>query len=341
MASIDKRRNGYRVRWRDPDGRARSRQCPNHTTAKSLAREVEEANASGRRWEPRDACPRPELQVIFRAYMRDANRVLRPQTAIRYARALDQFIRWTECRFANQRGPITADILSKHTLAEWYEDLAKMGRHGRPRSPATCRKLVEVLQLAWAWSYDDDVFGEFVPRPRKLRMPREDGMPTIAPTWAEMDACILHCTGWRSELAILLRFTGLRVQQAMGLRWDDFNLDRATLRVRGELGKSQQERRGRIIPVSAHLVDRMRTWDHHTSWVIQSSRAKGGDRERMARARDMERAWSRAGVRKDAYCKRPHHAYRKGFVSELKRARADVDAVEFLVGHSLGLRGVY
>jgi len=37
----------------------------------------------------------------------------------------------------------------------------------------------------------------------------------------------------------------------------------------------------------------------------------------------------------------PHHAYRKGFISELKRAGADPDAVEYLVGHSLGLRGVY
>ncbi len=38
---------------------------------------------------------------------------------------------------------------------------------------------------------------------------------------------------------------------------------------------------------------------------------------------------------------RPHHAFRKGLVSGLKRAGADTDAVEVLVGHSLGLRGVY
>ena len=49
----------------------------------------------------------------------------------------------------------------------------------------------------------------------------------------------------------------------------------------------------------------------------------------------------RSGVRKEAWEGRPHHAFRKGFVSELKRAGADPDAVEFLVGHSLGLRGVY
>jgi hypothetical protein len=35
----------------------------------------------------------------------------------------------------------------------------------------------------------------------------------------------------------------------------------------------------------------------------------------------------------------PQHCFRRGSVGELKRSRADSDAV--LVGHSLGLRGVY
>ena len=65
-----------------------------------------------------------------------------------------------------------------------------------------------------------------------------------------------------------------------------------------------------------------------------------GTRERVARPRDAQRSWQRAGVRPEAWDGRPHHAFRKGFVSELKRSAADSDAVEFLVGHSLGLRGV-
>ena len=36
-----------------------------------------------------------------------------------------------------------------------------------------------------------------------------------------------------------------------------------------------------------------------------------------------------------------HHCFRKGFVSELKRSRADSGSVDLLVGHSLGLRSVY
>ena len=54
----------------------------------------------------------------------------------------------------------------------------------------------------------------------------------------------------------------------------------------------------------------------------------------------MRRAWERSGARPEAY-QQPHHSFRKGFVSELRRAGADPDAIEVLVGHSLGLRGVY
>ncbi|MEL6185073.1 MAG: hypothetical protein AAFU79_10650 [Myxococcota bacterium] len=35
----------------------------------------------------------------------------------------------------------------------------------------------------------------------------------------------------------------------------DFDLDAGTLKVRGELGKLADEKRGRIVPVSPHLVD--------------------------------------------------------------------------------------
>jgi site-specific recombinase XerD len=49
----------------------------------------------------------------------------------------------------------------------------------------------------------------------------------------------------------------------------------------------------------------------------------------------------RTGVRPEISLQRPHHAFRKGFVSGLARLGADRDAVEYLVGHSLALRGIY
>ena len=342
MASIEKTGNGYRVRWRDPDGAERSRACPTREAAQRLRREVESDVALGRRWEPRDARAAPDLRLMLRDYVIECTRVLSRQTAIRYARAIDLYLRWLVAKVGANR-PLEPTLLSRRLLADWYESLAHGGLHGRDRSLATRRKLVEVVQLAWAWLYDDEEWGDHVAPPRRLRMPREPAAATVAPTWEEMDACLAALRNWQQRECLVQRFTGLRVQQVMRLRCDDLDIEQGLLCLRGELGKSKQERRGRVVPVSEHLVEIVRGWDREQDddWLIQSARKRGGDRERMARARDVTRGWERAGVREAAWRGRPHHAFRKGFVSGLKRAGADADAVEFLVGHSLGLRGVY
>ena len=340
MASIEQRGEGYRVRWRDPDGEPKCRQCPDLATARRLKREVEQTVAEGRRWEPRDARPLADLREILTAYIRDKSRVLASGTAERYARNLEIFLRWLQGR-EGARGKLYPELMTKTLLAAFFDDLAGDGRHGRPRQDSTRRKIVEVVQLAWEWAYNEDDWSAVVPRPRTIDMPREEGELTVAPTWVEMDAVIRAFDegAWHHRLAIFLRFTGLRVQQVMGLKWDDLDLEQATLRVRGELGKSRQERRGRIIPVSKHLVDIVSGWGRREGFVITTGRR--GCRERLARPRDLDRAWARAKVREAAWKGRPHHAFRKGLVSELRRAGADADAVEYLVGHSLGLRGVY
>lgn len=275
----------------------------------------------------------------MKGYAQECVRVLRPITVIRYAQALDLFLRYLHER-AGQKQRLSPDLLTKRLLSEWCEYLKTHGLHGRPRKSGTIRKLVGIIQLAWEWGYNDDEFGDYVPRPRRIRLPPDDGLPPIAPTWEEMDGCIHAIKTWQKHLCIVLRFTGLRVQQAMGLRWTDFDFERGLLHFRGELGKSKQERRGRVIPVSPHLLAELETWERKEEWLIVSDRKPGSCRERLARSRDTVAAWQRAGVREEAW-KQPHHAFRKGFITGLKRAGADTDAVEYLVGHSLGLRGVY
>jgi len=278
---------------------------------------------------------------MLRAYAVECARVLKPATAERYARALDLFLRFLRRRHGDH-AVLPGNILTRRLLGDFYDDLATGGLHGRPRSPATQRKITEVVQLAWAWLYDDDDFGPHVPPPRKLRMAREPGAPAVAPTWAEMDACVDALRSWHRDVAFVMRCTGLRVQQVIGLRWDDLDARRGLLTIRGELGKSKQEQRGRRIPLAPLLLEELATWERGPDgFIITSPRHRGGDRERMARAAHTKKGWQRAGVREEVWKKRPNHAFRKGFISELKRLGADADAVEYLVGHSLGLRGVY
>lgn len=116
------------------------------------------------------------------------------------------------------------------------------------------------------------------------------------------------------------------------------------MKVRGELGKTPQERSGRIVPISDYLVEEVKVMaplQERKGFVIRCGRKADGPRAREARARDMTRAWTRAGVREEAWRQRPHHAYRKGVRSGLKRLGADDMAVEFLLGHNLGIAGVY
>lgn len=131
----------------------------------------------------------------------------------------------------------------------------------------------------------------------------------------------------------------------MLLRWEDFNLDHPAgplLTIRGDLGKTKHERSGRIVPVSTHLAEELRSWERLEAWLVVSPRARNGPRERVFRARDLGRAWARAGVREAVWTGRPAHCFRKGFITGLKRKNADTEAVEQLVGHKLvGQRGTY
>lgn len=139
MASLEKRDDGWRVRWRDPDGTPRSRQCPTKGAAQKLKAEVEECCALGRRWEPRDAREVPDLRRLLRDYAEECARVLKPNTAIRYARALDLFLRYLD-RVHGKTAALPPSLLTRRLLADWYADLQHGGLHGRDRSDATRRK---------------------------------------------------------------------------------------------------------------------------------------------------------------------------------------------------------
>lgn len=336
MASIIKRGKSYQVRWRE-GGVARAASAPDRRTAQELQREIERCVALGRSWEPRGA--REELTVddALRRYILEVKRALAPATAVRYAQELEAFRAFLGER--KPRGKIGLDVLTQALLGEFWE-WAEHGRHGRPRSVATRRKLIQGVQRWWAWCAVQDELEAHTPRPKSLRLPQALPVLTVAPTWEEMDQVIEAFDSWRRRLAVVLRFTGLRVGQAMRLRWTDVDLSAGLLTIRPELGKTAAEKSGRRVPISRHLVAELAGWGVRQGWLIETG-PDVQDRSRAARAEMMARGWRRAGVRPEAWQKRPQHAFRKGFRSGLTRAGADSSAVEYLLGHNLGLVGVY
>lgn len=339
MATYRKRREGYQVRWRDPDGRGRSRQVATLSTARELTREAQRCEDLGVVWTPAVSRAVPHLSDAAERYLRERARVLAPSSLSAEQMSLVLFEEWCLAR-----GLDRVDVISRQLLGQWFDDLRVTGQRGA-RTVGTARKSVDRVWRFWRWLYDEDDYSEFVQRPRALELPDDrSGMPTVAPSWEEMDRCISAAgDDWQARALVVMRFTGLRIAQAMDLRWSDLDLDGARMVVRG--GKSAQEARGRVVPLAPAFVALAAGWGERVGYVVEAPTFKRDGQERLRprvfRSRDARRYWRRTGVREECWRSQPDHAFRKGFVSGLKRLGADDEAVEFLVGHSGGLRGVY
>ena len=340
MASIQRRGRKWIVRWRDPDGLDRSRSCTTRATADEVRRDVEAHVERGERWEPRGARPLAVVREVAAAWLRSRAVRLAPRTLIRYGQMIEAWAQWMEARHGQR---VHLGQLTRGVLEEYWRELTSgaSGRWGVDRSVATARKHLEAVYLCWAWAYDREEWEGSVPRPRRLELPvRPTAPPALAPTWAQMDEAILVARGWLRCLLVVLRCTGLRVAQALGLRWED--LRGTLLTIRPELGKSQAEKHGRRIPIAPVLLaelnsSRLCAWDRNEPWIVPSRPPLGKStrRSRDARARDAARVWARTKTPKDVWAHRPDHAFRKGFVTGLRAAGADAWAVEVLVGHRL------
>lgn len=341
MASREKRpeTGKHTVRWRDlrpgPDGhRAQHRRsCPDAATAARLQREIDAAHALGREYvAPVDLAT--SIDLIVEAYLDDCERTLQPGTIRLKRNACDLFVRWL--RIERPRGTLHPDLLSGDRLAEFHGWLMRdRDWRGKPVGALTAGQYVKIVGCAWEWAFESERYGGEVPRPRKISLP--DVYPRLqpcAPTWAQMDQAIEACGDrWWRRLYILLRFTGLRRGQGMRLLWSDVDLERAELRVRGELGKSHAERAGRTVPISQYLVAELSTWGRREGFLVE------GPPGRKLMYDSIRKSWDQVlGLHEDVR-RQPCHAFRKGFVSGLSAARVPEPTIKALVGHDLGTTG--
>jgi integrase len=357
VANIKKRGKKFLVRWRDPDGKQRGASFNKLEKAKEHVKDVEDCTTRGIRWEPRDARPIPDLRQTMIAYVTHLSTTKSPRTLMNISSALDLF---AEFLGLERRGQ-GIDVLSLPRLEGFYNWLRKAttGRHGAQRSLDTCKKYLEIVQTFWKWCSERDEYMEHTPPPRRIaNMPRDPGKHVDAPSWDEMDACIALAgtappaekqgtqqLGDRACYPIALgvmRALGLRVFQAMHFRVRDIDIERGRYVFPGELGKTAQERRGRVCPIAPSMLPflaelvRDREPDE---WLCPLNRE--GVKARELRTEFVSSAWARAGVRDSVWSGRPDHCFRKGFVTGLKAAGAEREAIEVLVGHSLGLAGIY
>ena len=337
MASIERRGDGWRVRWRGIDGRPRGRQCPSKRTAQDLAREVEDCIARGRDWTA-VAPVAVELHDVAQAYLDDLRRRAKVTTREAYRSILTVWLEWAEATYPRR----PTDALSRDGLAAYHAHLLDpdRGRRG-PLAPRSAIVWVGLIGRMWTWAAQSDRFGGVVGAPRLPQMPRRPTAPRReAPSWSDVDRLldqVAHLE-WLRRLVWVLRCTGLRVSQGLSLEWADVDLEARTLRVRR--GKSGQESAGRTVPLAPVLVAEMAGWGRREGRLCGDVGLDARGNVGAGAHHGVARAWSRVQLAPgiaEAVDAQPFHCLRRAFVSELRAAGVDEEVRAALVGHAGGL----
>jgi len=322
----------WQVRWVEPGNEGqrvqRSRVVSTAEARDELLRAVQLAEDLGKRYVP--AAPRravPSIGDAMKAFLEDVQRVQTPGTLKTYREAMIGFLEYLH---QAGLGHATVADLSRDMLTGYYAALEK-GRWDRPRSDTTKRRIVEKVENAWRWLFDIE-WHESVPRPKKIQMPSNPPRAVVAPSWDEMDACVLACQReGPKRLTTILRYTGLRVGQALAVTWADVDFKQAVLTVAPHKGLP-----GFRQPMSEHLAAELATWGEREGFVLTWRPV------RQARERAVSEAWERAGVREAVWRGRPDQAFRRGIVTGLAAAGVGREAAELFIGHAVvGVRAHY
>ena len=270
---------------------------------------------------------------------------LAPSTAYRYRGRLLLLVEAIyEAEGLPETEPLPVTVLGRPLFNKLKPILARRGATVPNQS-------LDLLWQAWEWLGGDPKSWPQVPaQPREKRgfvPPGRSYGPTEAPTLAHADATLRHLKGRRLHsdavvVAVVMRYTGLRVGQVQAINREDINLETGSLVVR--TGKSRREKaEKRIIPLSRHLLA-------EPLFRAAVERTKPGERVFRGRGSGViSAAWGEASEAGEvpAYTwappnrarQRPAHAFRAALMAHLKDQRVASDVIGLLVGHAHGNQG--
>lgn len=137
--------------------------------------------------------------------------------------------------------------VTKIDIRDWVKDLSENGKNKRtnkPLAPKTVKNALSLLSSMYNYARDDLEIVEKnpcdhvkVPKASKKYKIQKDfynereliDLITLLHHEMEDDRCITHAT-----IVLLILFTGIRAGEAMGLRWEDINMDNKTMQIRRE-----------------------------------------------------------------------------------------------------------
>jgi integrase len=231
-------------------------------------------------------------------------------------------------------------------------------RPARKLSASTVYSTTQALLECWRWAEG----GNFTGLPLSPR--DSDAMPVDAPVYAptdppelaHVDALILELASVRQittglAAAVVMRWTGLRITQALGLTWDDLNEELGTLTVPAALGKTRAEKAAdRTLPMPpAFFADLERVCDRSGVTLVPRRGDYQGDvKTGSTPAHTLKAAWKRLTVagkvpqevwqpsnRKVA---RPDHAFRAALQQHLEQHGVRAAVIDAITGHVAGVR---
>jgi len=226
--------------------------------------------------------------------------------------------------------------------AEHIRDLALSAKK---RSRSTVHAIVSVTSGLFRWAAKERLANANpVTKARELygaeMMPRASEKVQRALTDDEIARAMEHIGGTFSALLTLLSESGIRVGEALGLRWPLVDLDSETITIAGQLGldgkiRETKTKRTRVIPISTRAAAVLR--EHRARMVEQVQDTEAGlvfvtRNGRPQSKRKVYRAWraalDRIGVEANL------HSLRHSFISGHAERDTPVVLVSDLVGHS-------
>lgn len=304
--------------------------------AETLRKAIIATHSRGELWVPGSERPVARLKDIAIAY---ASAAENDRTARFRMSTMNRFCSWVSPN-------ATVAILNRNTLVSYAEFLRAEGLKTRDR-------YIGEVEAMWDWAHRRDTPG--VSQPRRIvgddikRPPPVFAVAT--PNWDDCDTMIAELAGWHRQVAIVLRYTGLRASQVLTLDRSDIDLDAAVLRLRADAKGAKGTGRHRAVPIHAALVKTFRAWTlPKTGRIFESndSRRENGPGEwrEDALVNPFKRAWQAAKVAEvkwgaptdDAGGRvhaRPTHAFRSAFKSGLLRAGVSQVIADILIGHKV------
>lgn len=225
-------------------------------------------------------------------------------------------------------------------------------------APGTIYQTLAAVIDMWTWAGDQPEWSDLIPRPpynKSTVMPTPPcyEAPEAVATMAEADACLRQIRfPMPRRMATIMRYTGLRIEQAASIHREDIDIVGATVLIRK--GKSQREQAlMRRVPVSRHLIEDLRAWlvtVPPTGPLFPDLRAKLPDGTALPmvgyrnNTKYVSEAWAAATeggeARREVWAPltrkkhRPDHAFRAAFQAVLQENGIGDNVIEWLVGHA-------